>query len=156
MTTKSQARLVALASFALVFAAACGPREDAGKMDTALGTVDTAAGAAAEAVSITQIDVGKSIDADKRVTLPMTEFAARDTIYAAVSTSGSSPSATLQARWTFEDGQVVDETTQTIAPTGPAVTEFHISKPGGFAKGKYRVEVLLNGTPAGTKEFTIK
>jgi hypothetical protein len=51
---------------------------------------------------------------------------------------------------------VIDETTQTIAPSGPAVTEFHISKPDGFAKGNYRVEIMLNGTPAGSKDFTVK
>ncbi|MGQ0643860.1 MAG: hypothetical protein ACT4P6_24175 [Gemmatimonadaceae bacterium] len=149
MTSKRSARSVVLASMALLLAA-CGRREET-QVDTALGTVDTAA-----AVSVTEIDVGKSIAADKRLTAATTDFMARDTIYAVVSTQGTAPSATLQARWTFEDGQVVDETTQTIAPTGPAVTEFHISKPDGFPKGKYRVEILLNGTPAGTKEFTVK
>jgi hypothetical protein len=152
MIRTPSARFIALAS-ALTLVAACGPRENT--VDTALGTVDTAAPAAA-AVTITTIDVGKSIGADKRVTAPMTDFAAMDTIYAVVSTTGSSPSANLQARWTGPDGAVIDETTQTIAPSGPAVTEFHISKPDGFAKGNYRVEIMLNGTPAGSKDFTVK
>jgi hypothetical protein len=73
-----------------------------------------------------------------------------------VFTSGSSPSAELKTRFTFQDGQVVDETTRTIAPTGQAVTEFHISKPDGFPVGKYRVEVFVNGAPAATKEFEVK
>jgi hypothetical protein len=152
MNSIPSARFIALASL-LGFAAACGPRSD-NTVDTSLGTVDSIAPAAS--VTVTQVDVGKSIGADKRVTSPMSDFAARDTIYAVVSTDGAAPSATLQARWTFEDGQVVDETTQTIAPSGPAVTEFHISKPDGFAKGKYRVEILLNGSAASSKEFTVK
>ena len=60
------------------------------------------------------------------------------------------------ARWTFEDGQVVDEKTEAIAPTGEAWTEFHISKPGGLPKGKYKVEVFLDSKSAGTKEFEVK
>jgi hypothetical protein len=153
MTNRLSARFIALAAM-LAFAAACGPRDE-NRVDTALGTVDTAAAAVAN-VTVTQFDLGKSIGADKRVSSPMTEFAATDTIYAVVSTQGAAPSATVQARWTFEDGQVVDESTQTIAPTGPAVTEFHISKPDGFAKGRYRVDITLNGMPAGTKEFTVR
>jgi hypothetical protein len=42
----------------------------------------------------------------------------------------------LRSRWTFEDGQVVNES-QNIASSGPAVTEFHISKPDGWLVGKY-------------------
>jgi hypothetical protein len=44
---------------------------------------------------------------------------------------------------------------QEIAPTGPARTEFHLSKPTGLASGNYRLEVTLNGTPVGTKEFKV-
>ncbi len=149
------ARSTAVASMALFFAAACGPRST-DRVDTATGTVDTAAGAMATSVAVTQIDLGRGVGGDKRVSTPMTDFAPTDTIYASVATSGSSASATLQARWAFEDGQVVDETTQAIAPTGPAVTEFHVSRPNGFPKGRYRVDVTLNGTPAGSKEFTVK
>ena len=32
-------------------------------------------------------------------------------------------------------GQVVDETTQTIVPTGNDATEFHVAKPGGLPAG---------------------
>jgi hypothetical protein len=36
------------------------------------------------------------------------------------------------------------------------VTEFHISKPGGWPKGKYKVEILLNGVAAETEDFEVK
>jgi hypothetical protein len=45
---------------------------------------------------------------------------------------------------------------ETIAPTGPAATEFHISKTGGWPTGQYRVEVTANGVPAGSKDFTVQ
>jgi hypothetical protein len=111
---------------------------------------------AAPAVTVTTIELGNQIGADKRVTQQMTSFAPKDTIYATVVTNGSAPSATLTAKWTYQDGQVVNESTQTIAPTGPAATEFQISKPDGWPAGTYKVEVSLNGRSTGTKEFEVK
>jgi len=100
-------------------------------------------------------DIGRSLGTDKSIADKTDTFAKTDTIYASVATEGSG-NATLKARWTFEDGQVVDESTQATSPTGPARTEFHISKPNGWPTGKYKVEISVNDTPAGTKEFTIK
>lgn len=111
---------------------------------------------AAPVVTVTTVELGNQIGADKRVTHQGTSFAPKDTIYATVVTNGSAPSATLTAKWTYQDGQVVNESTQTIAPTGPAATEFHISKPDGWPTGTYKVEVSLNGRSTGTKEFEVK
>lgn len=147
MRTYSRGLFCALASMALV-AGACSRGADT--------RVDSAAGTVANNVAVTEIDLGRGIGADKRVTEAGDEFRPNDTIYAVVSTSGSAQSATLQARWTFQDGQVVDETSETISPTGPAVTEFHISKPDGLPKGKYKVEILLNGTSTRSRDFTVK
>jgi hypothetical protein len=72
-----------------------------------------------------------------------------------VSSEGAASNVALSARWTFEDGQVVNEATQNIAPTGPAVTEFHISKPDGWPAGKYKLEVAANGKLSGAQEFTV-
>lgn len=149
MRTHPRARFIALASISLFVVAACAKREDASRVDTAAGTV-------VNDVAVSDIDIGRHIGADKKVADKTDNFARTDTVFAVVSTSGSSPSATLQAKWTFEDGQVVDQSTETIAPSGPAVTEFHISKPGGFPAGKYKVEILLNGNAAGSKDFTVK
>jgi hypothetical protein len=147
MRISSRGLLCAFASLAFVIAAGCSRRSDT--------QVDSAAGTVANNVAVTEIDLGRSIGADKHVTEAASEFRPDDTIYAVVSTSGSSTAATLQARWTFQDGQIVDESSKTIAPTGPAVTEFQISKPGGFPKGKYKVEILLNGTSTRSREFTV-
>jgi len=111
---------------------------------------------AAPAVTVTTLELGNQIGADKRVTQPMTSFAPKDTIYATVVTNGSAPSTTLTAKWTYQDGQVVNESTKTISPTGPAATEFQISKPDGWPAGTYKVEISLNGRSTGTKEFEVK
>ena len=110
----------------------------------------------AAALSVTDLELGRAIGGDKRVTDKTDTFAPNDVIYAAVLTSGTSANASLQARWTFEDSQVVNESTEAIAPTGDAATEFHISKPDGWPKGKYKVEILLDGTSVRTKDFEVK
>lgn len=108
-------------------------------------------------VTVASVDLGNAVDAGgKKVTVPTTTFAAKDTIYAAVSTSGSAPTATVAAKWTYQDGQLVNESSQTIAPSGADVTSFHISKPDGWPTGSYKVEITLDGKPAASKDFTVK
>lgn len=107
-------------------------------------------------LSVTAVALGKQIGADKTVAQPMATFGLRDTIYASVATVGTSPDATLAATWTFQTGQVVKADTQRIAPTGPAATEFHISKPSGWPVGKYHVAITLNGVQAGAGDFEVK
>jgi hypothetical protein len=105
---------------------------------------------------VAEIQIGSALRADKRIAAPSEQFAPTDTIFASVASEGTASSVALAARWTYEDGQVVSETTETIAPTGPAVTEFHISKPSGWPTGKYRVEIVADGRPAGAREFEVR
>ena len=106
--------------------------------------------------AVQSVDLGKAITADKRVASPATNFGRRDTIYASVVTEGAAPSKTIAAKWTFQDGQVVKEQSEVVAPTGPAATEFHISKPKPWPVGKYKVEITVDGAASGSKDFEIK
>jgi hypothetical protein len=120
-------------------------------------TVDTGSGAETSmAVRVTDLEVGRGLGADKRLTDQTDEFRPTDVIYAVVKTQGSGANTELQARWTFEDGQVVDQSSQNISAAGEDFTEFHISKPSGWPKGKYKVQVLLNGQPAESEDFEVK
>ena len=107
-------------------------------------------------VRVSQIDMGRSLNADKTINDNTDSFKPNDTIYASIVTEGTAATATLKARWTYQDGQVVDESTQTITPTGNARTEFHISKPDGWPTGKYKLEVFLNGSSAATREVEVE
>ena len=107
-------------------------------------------------VHVTDVDLGSAIGPDKRVTTETETFKPADVVYAVVHTDGAASGTPLTARWTFQDGQTVEESTQTISPSGPAVTEFHVSKPSGWPEGKYKVEILVNGASAQTKEFEVK
>ena len=110
----------------------------------------------AAAVSVSDVDLGRSVGTDKRVIDKVDTFAPKDVIYATVITKGAASSSVLKATWTFEDGQVVDTSEQTIAPTGEEATEFHIAKPDGFPAGKYKLEVYLDGNQVSTKSFEVK
>ncbi len=114
--------------------------------------------APAAAVTVGTITTGNAIGTDKKVTQATDSFGTKDTLYASVATTGAG-TATLKAKWTYgKNGQeaVVMEDTQTIVSTGPASTEFHVSKPDGWPVGDYQVEIFVNDKPAGTKTFTVK
>jgi hypothetical protein len=139
---------IALSLALLVAAAGCGGR--------ATDTGGTAGTSGRTTVRVTEVTVGRAIGGDKAITDRTDNFRPNDTIYASVATDGSAPTATLRAKWTFEDSQVVNESTSTIAPQGRERTAFHISKPDGWPVGKYRVEVFLNDQSAGLKNFEVK
>lgn len=111
------------------------------------------------ALAVSTVTLGNAIGADKRVTAPAETFAPADTIYASVDTTGAGQ-ARLRALWTFVRGAKtakVDETTIDLEAAGPAVSEFHVSKPGGWPKGDYKVEIFLGdaATPAATRTFKV-
>ena len=117
--------------------------------------------AAAATASVTGVDLGNAVGADMRVAAPMGTFTPKDTIYAAVMTATSDPAASvpgkLGAKWTHVDSnQVVHEDSKELTFAGNGVTNFQISKPDGWPTGKYRLEVLLDGTVVQTREFEVK
>ena len=110
-------------------------------------------------VSVSAVALGTAIGPDKRVTAATETFGAKDTIYASVETAGTGH-AKLRARWSFVKGDKtakVDETTIEFDSAGPAVNEFHISKPSGWPKGDYRIDVFLGDaeSPAATRTFKV-
>jgi hypothetical protein len=129
----------------LLVSAGCRGERETGTTGT------TGAGA-----KVTDVTLGRAIGGDKAITDRTDDFRPNDTIYASIATEGSAPSMTLRARWTYQDGQIVDEATRTIAPNGPERTEFHISKPDGWPTGNYQLEVFVDGRSVETKKFEVK
>jgi hypothetical protein len=134
----------------LLVAAGCSRKTDTG------GTAGTTGTTGTTAVKVADVTLGRAISGDKAISDSTDKFRPNDTIYASVTTDGSAPSATLRARWTFEDGQTVDESSRAIAPNNRERTEFHISKPNGWPAGKYKLEVFLNDQSAETKTFEVQ
>lgn len=158
---QSKVRLFAVAAASVFALVACGKKEQPAPPPPAPAPAPMAAPAPPPApvgVSVSAVTLGKAVGADKKVTAATDTFAKGDTIHAAVDTTGTG-TATLTAKWTFtKDGKTVPvkEDTATIAPTGPATTEFHISKPDGWPVGTYQVEVQIDGKPAGSKPFKVQ
>lgn len=144
-------RLIGTAIVALTLSAVLGTA--CNKSSDNAGTTGTTG--TSTAVRVSHIDLGRALTADKMISGTTDTFKPNDTIYASVATEGAAPSTTVKARWTYQDGQIVNESTQTIAPTGDARTEFHIAKPDGWPAGQYKIEVLVNGATAGTKDFEV-
>ena len=107
-------RILPLVLATLAVATAC--KKDAGY------TADTSAPAsatptpAATALDVGDIDMGRHISADKKISDKTDDFAPKDTIYASIHTKGGSAPTQLTARWTFQDSTVVAEDTQTVQP----------------------------------------
>ncbi|HUQ19295.1 MAG TPA: hypothetical protein VM099_06745 [Gemmatimonadaceae bacterium] len=145
------ARLLPLALTLVVFAC---KKQDAAPVDTASSMAPVPPPAAA-GLHVTGVETGKGVNADRTIKDDNHDFGVRDTIYASVSTEGSG-SGKLAAKWSYQDGKVVNEESQDISPTGDAHHEFHITKPSAWPKGNYKVDITLDGAAVGSKDFTVK
>lgn len=110
-------------------------------------------------VSVSGVTLGSAVGTDKKVAAPSETFGAKDTIYASVETAGTGH-AKLRALWSFVKGEKtakVDETAIEFDSSAPAANEFHVSKPSGWPKGDYKVEIFLGdaAAPAATKAFKV-
>jgi len=108
-----------------------------------------------KALEVGDIDMGRHVGPDKKITDKTDDFAPKDTIYASIDTKNAG-SGKLSVRWNFEDGKVVHADSQMVSPTGDATTEFHIVKAAGFPVGKYTLHVMLNDAEVKTKDITVK
>ena len=140
--------MIAVAALALN---GCG-RKDEPPADSAVA----APAPAAPMASVTTIETGKHVDANKRVVDTTSVFAPNDTMYVAVVTANATPSSTLKTLVTFQDGQVVDSSSQTVQSGPSSVTEFHLVKPGGWPTGDDTVEIMLDGQSVGTRRLTVR
>ena len=108
------------------------------------------------AVTVTAVYLGTSVGADQKVTTSSTTFGTKDVIYAAIDTQNAAKAVFLNAKWTYQDGQVVHEEGTQISPEGNATTNFKLASSTPWPTGKYKVEVSVNNTPAKTVDFEIK
>jgi hypothetical protein len=125
---------------------ACDREEPAEDTDTDVAVEE------APSLDVTDVALGRSIGPDNRVVEEIGDFAPADTIYATVETEGTG-SGTLTARYTFEDGQVIDEGSQSVS--GAGVTEFHVSNPDGWPAGHYEVIISLDGEEVERSGFDV-
>lgn len=116
--------------------------------------------AASESLKVGSVTVGNAVGNDKKVSKAKNAFAPTDkTIYASVATEGTTAGATLNAKWTFQDGETtttVSDISQSISTDGPAVTTFKIQNPNEWPEGKYKIAISLNGQAVSNQAFDVK
>jgi hypothetical protein len=104
-------------------------------------------------IRISAVQLGRALNTDNSVGAHTTQFKPNDTFYVAVLTEEPGAS-TLTVQWRL-NGQMVSETTKEVSYMRPAATEFHLQNSGGFPVGQYRVDILVDGTLAESREFRV-
>ncbi len=139
--------------------AGCKKKEEAAPAPPAASEPAPAPAAPAPApaaVSVTGVTVGNTAAADKSVAA-MTTLGTKDKIIVSVNTQGDAANATLDAKLTYQDGQVAGQKSETLNTTGSGTTNFEFTNANPWPAGKYKVDVTLNGQPAGVmQEIEIK
>jgi hypothetical protein len=115
-----------------------------------------ACSAPSEPVKIVAVDLTHEVDEHNEPRSARETFAPTSTIYASIATEGTGK-ATLSAKWTDPNGQLLADQTQDINPTKPQRFEFHIPPATGtHPLGRYKVVLSLNGGSSRTREFEIR
>ena len=71
-------------------------------------------------------------------------------------TSGTAENSAVVGRWTFQDGSVVDEKTNTVTTNGDARTVFQLAKPSGLTPGKYTLHVIVGDKEVRSQDVTVR
>jgi hypothetical protein len=155
-------RIAALTNALFFLAAlfACGKKDAATVSDTtSLGTTTATATMDTTPIRVSDIQIGKAVGPDKRITEQTTTFGIRDTIHVSVITEGASKNAQIDVKLFYSrpraGGNPVSVATSGSF-TGTSATDIPLSQQRPWSKGPFTVEVSLNGAPAGTREFEVK
>jgi hypothetical protein len=105
---------------------------------------------------ILRLSLGRSLDISNDIAEEREVFSTRDPIYAAVVTSGTHQGLMLSARWFDGDGKLLAQNDQRLVPDGPMLATFHLSPPGGWPKGHYKLDIVLDGQSMQAKEFDVR
>lgn len=110
-------------------------------------------------ITVAAVTIGNELDGSHAISKEQRHFAPDDkAIYASVATTGRTDNATLNAKWSYEDGkdQPFSSTTESIATDGPAVTTFKVSNPNAWPIGRYKVVISLNGKTVASENFEVR
>ena len=107
-----------------------------------------------EPLRVDTIQLGRSLNPDNSVGTHTSTFKPLDTMYVSVLTPEKGRGK-IGVRWTYE-GRLVSDPSKDVSYKGPAATEFHIQNSSGFPPGNYSVEVFLDGTSVGKRDYRVE
>ena len=108
-------------------------------------------------VSATSVIVGNAAGTDRSVAAVST-FGTKDKIIVSVKTdAATAANAAIDAKLTFQDGQVAGQQTANVMAEDAGTTNVTFSNTNPWPVGKYKVDVTVNGQAAGmTQEIEVK
>lgn len=124
-----------------------------GKLAGAVMLALTAA-ACSQPITVETIQLGRSLNADQSVASQATTFKPNETVYVSALNSARGH-GTIAVKW-YYGSQMLSERSKTVKFQGAGATEFNISSATGFPEGDYRVEVFVDGTSVGTRNFNVR
>ena len=107
-----------------------------------------------EPLRVDTIQLGRSLNPDNSVATHTSTFKPLDTMYVSVLTPAKGR-GTIGVKWTYA-GRLVSDPSKEVSYKGPAATEFHIQNSSGFPPGDYSVEVFLDGTSVGKRDYRVE
>ncbi|KAF1715639.1 hypothetical protein CSC74_13850 [Pseudoxanthomonas yeongjuensis] len=108
-------------------------------------------------ITATSVTIGNTAAADKSVAAVST-FGVKDKIIVSVKTdAATAANAAIDAKLTYQDGQVAGQQTANVMAEDAGTTNVTFSNANAWPVGKYKVDVTVNGQPAGmTQEIEVK
>jgi hypothetical protein len=100
------------------------------------------------------LQLGSKLNGDNTIATHTTRFKPDDRIYAAVLTEATGAS-TITARWTY-NGSMVSEESRKVAYKGAGATAFEFKSASSFPVGDYKVDILVDGQPAASRDFRVE
>jgi len=100
------------------------------------------------------LQLGSKLNGDNTIATHTTRFKPDDHIYAAVLTEATG-SSTITARWSY-NGMMVSEESRSASYKGAGATAFEFKSASEFPVGDYKVDILVDGTPAASRDFRVE
>jgi len=100
------------------------------------------------------LQLGSKLNGDNTIATHTTRFKPDDHVYAAVLTDNTGSSA-IHVQWSY-NGQKVSEEERTVSYKGAGATAFEFKSASEFPIGDYKVDVLVDGRAAASREFRVE
>jgi hypothetical protein len=152
---KTAYRLLAVAAVFVLVAVACKKKYETAAAPAAGTEAPAPAAAPAAGARVERITVAKAVNSDDSPGESASTFGKNDTVYVSMWTADTPVGTEIAARWFGPDGQQITEDKIVTDRAGDGYTSFHAANTNGWTPGTYRVEILLNGAPAGSTTFTV-
>jgi hypothetical protein len=115
----------------------------------------TAPPAATAGARVERVTTAKSVNADDSPGETSASFGRNDTVYVSMWTANAPVGTELRARWIGPNGDQFNEDRIVTDKAGDGYTSFYARNRNGWDVGNYRVDILMNGQPAGSVAFTV-